>query len=267
MMELFVDRNGHVFLLSNDSELLNDKGAVIRQYALNTYPSIPVEEVSVEHFDSARFLKENRQPYQDELERAQSYCQSMEEDERIAYLEEKARCMPNTYSAYCEEADNILKKQYLYALALDLILPFAVKIIFDLSHRYQKGAGFRSLNCHAAALIASGIFPTTRQAYAPSISPNEQYGIDEVMIDELAPGDIISLNHDHSMIYLDKDTCISANGQNSKMKIYSIEEVMSIYYKDMEYSSLQDLAVCARFYRKNPNIQYPEPILQSIREH
>lgn len=267
-IETFVDNSGHIFLLSHDQASLKDVGKAIVEYVKNTYPSTSYCEIVIRSFDSEPMRLLNQDAFPDELARLEDYLALNEKeiDQNLARFYAKENIL-HQCQVYYKKANHILDQGYTYALNLDLLLPNAVKTLFNLSHRYQRSHVVNRLNCHGGALIAAGMFPMANYYEYPIMEQDIANGIHSTSFDELLPGDIITLAHyDHSMVYLADDICISVNDRCQPMGIYTIQEVVAMYLPNLPYSSLKDLVGIASFFRKDTSLQYSEAIINMVKE-
>lgn len=267
-IETFVDNHGQIFLLSNDQNSLQNAGKAILQYVKNTHPSALNSEIVIQPFHSKQVRATNHHPFPDALLRLEEYLVLVDNDPDTA--RDRSYASDNILHnsrVYYTEAERILECDYRYALRLDLILPNAVKTTLDISHRYQRSGVTNRLNCHAGALIATGIFPTANYSEDYIMNEDIANGIHSVTLSELVPGDIITLGpYDHSMVYLADDLCISVNGRSQVMGIYTIKEVADKYVPSIQYQKLTDLLDIACCYRKDSSLQYSESIINMIKE-
>lgn len=267
-IETFVDNGGHIFLLSHHQASLEDIGTAMVTYVKNTCPSAAHCEIAIRPFDSEQMRLANQDVFPDEMARLEDYLALNEKeiDPDLARFYAKENIL-HQCQVYYEKANQILDQGYTYALNLDLLLPTAVKILFNLSHRYQRSHVVARLNCHGGALIAAGIFPMANYYEHPIMEQDIANGIHSTCFEELLPGDIITLaDHDHSMVYLADDLCISVNDRSQPMGIYTIQEVVARYIPNLPYSSLTDLLGIASFYRKDSSLQYSEAIINMVKE-
>ncbi len=243
-VDIIIDDNDQLLLLSNDHDFLASKIKVIEQYTKNTYPSTQLGQTRVELFNSSEVLQTKWKKCLAEnpwlAQRQECAAEPSQENMLLLELINPDAELAHTYV--------IFMQNYSYALRLDPILPYYIKNML----RMNRPCNRFPMNCHGAAHAVAGIFPSREYFnHFPTLP-----GRLRITPDELCPGDLVVLDRAHSFVWLDEDICFSANGYEQPLKIYHTNFVTTVY-------SAEKIG----YFRKKPELDYSDELQMALVEH
>lgn len=153
------------------------------------------------------------------------------------------------------------EKGYTSAIQLNNILPLIVALIITPDERRNR---FININCHGAAQVAAGLFPLVTDSRKPPVGV-KFCGSSEVRKEELSTGDIITLDTDHSFVFIDNDICLSSNGSAVRLSFCRTEEVLERYNYPKDV--LTTYSKNFRVFRRDIDHTFSESIISTIMEY
>lgn len=119
------------------------------------------------------------------------------------------------------------------------------------------------MNCHGAAIFAAGACPVITRLNHPAWEQHPN--LCEIPFNELSTGNLVFFNSktsgSHSFVYLENDICLSANGWNQPLRIYTLQQILESYPLA---SGLILSATNAKIFRKNTNYHISEKLADAI---
>lgn len=116
---------------------------------------------------------------------------------------------------------------------------FKVKIHRVIPRIVRQNYGYPDVNtnCHGMALVGAGILPVPLhlnsplpELLAPFTPPIPEGRYNLVPEDDISAGDLVYFRkEDHSIVYLDKEFCLSTCGINQPFLLHGLNEVQKLY--------------------------------------